>query len=106
MAVFCLAQWRVYVRRGAGSAGADCSHDRGLLAHQPFGWRVHASISRMGLPCLSPHVVGVAKQPQGFVVSRLDTRPNPSVERTHNGGAQCSGPSGVVPQLCAAHVKR
>jgi len=33
-------------------------------------------------------------------------RPNPSIERTHNGGAQCPAPSRVVPPLCAAHVKR
>ena len=33
-------------------------------------------------------------------------RPNPSIERTHNGGAQCLAPSRVVPPLCAAHVKR
>ena len=32
--------------------------------------------------------------------------PNPSVERTHNGGAQWHAPSRVVPPLCAAHVKR
>ena len=32
--------------------------------------------------------------------------PNPSIERTHNGGAQCLAPSRVVPPLCAAHVKR
>ncbi len=31
---------------------------------------------------------------------------NPSIERTHNGGAQCPAPSRVVPPLCAAHVKR
>ena len=33
-------------------------------------------------------------------------RSNPSIERTHNGGAQCLAPSRVVPPLCAAHVKR
>ena len=33
-------------------------------------------------------------------------RPNHSIERTHNGGAQCLAPSRVVPPLCAAHVKR
>jgi len=33
-------------------------------------------------------------------------RPNPSIERTHNGGAQCLAPSRVVTPLCAAHVKR
>ncbi len=33
-------------------------------------------------------------------------RSNPSIERTHNGGAQCLAPSMVVPPLCAAHVKR
>jgi hypothetical protein len=33
-------------------------------------------------------------------------RPNPSIERTHNGGAQCPAPSRVVTPLCAAHVKR
>jgi hypothetical protein len=32
--------------------------------------------------------------------------PNPSIERTHNGGARLRAPSGVVPPLCAAHVKR
>ncbi len=32
--------------------------------------------------------------------------PNPSIERTHNGGAQCLASSRVVPPLCAAHVKR
>jgi hypothetical protein len=32
--------------------------------------------------------------------------PNPSIERTHNGGAQYPDPSRVVPPLCAAHVKR
>jgi len=32
--------------------------------------------------------------------------PNPSIERTHNGGAQCLAPSWPVPPLCAAHVKR
>jgi len=31
---------------------------------------------------------------------------NPSIERTHNGGAQCPAPSRVVTPLCAAHVKR
>jgi hypothetical protein len=34
------------------------------------------------------------------------SRPNPSIERTHNGEAQCPAPSRVVPPLCAAHVKR
>ena len=29
-----------------------------------------------------------------------------SIERTHNGGAQCLAPSGAVPPLCAAYVKR
>jgi len=32
--------------------------------------------------------------------------PNPSIERTHNGGAQCHAPSRAVAPLCAAHVKR
>jgi len=32
--------------------------------------------------------------------------PNPSIERTHNGGAQCPAPSRAVAPLCAAHVKR
>jgi hypothetical protein len=35
-----------------------------------------------------------------------DTRPNPSIEGTHNGGAQCPASSRVVPPLCAPHVKR
>jgi hypothetical protein len=36
----------------------------------------------------------------------LNQAPNPSIERTHNGEAQCLAPSRVVPPLCAAHVKR
>jgi len=36
----------------------------------------------------------------------LNQAPNPSIERTHNGGAQCPAPSRAVPPLCAAHVKR
>jgi len=32
--------------------------------------------------------------------------PNPSVERTHNGGARLFAPSRVAAPLCAAHVKR
>ena len=31
-------------------------------------------------------------------------RPNPSIERTHNGGAQLHAPSRVVAPLCAAHL--
>jgi len=37
---------------------------------------------------------------------RLREGSNPSIERTHNGGAQCPAPSRAVPPLCAAHVKR
>jgi len=33
-------------------------------------------------------------------------RPNPSIEGTHNGGAQLRAPSRAVPPLCAPHVKR
>jgi len=33
-------------------------------------------------------------------------RPNPSVERTHNGGARLLAPSPSAAPLCAAHVKR
>jgi len=36
----------------------------------------------------------------------LNQAPNPSIERTHNGGAQCLAPSRAVAPLCAAHVKR
>ncbi len=43
----------------------------------------------------------------GTVPSELpNASPNPSIERTHNGGAQCLAPSRAVPPLCAAHVKR
>jgi len=78
-------------------------------------------------PCRVPQrrVAGVVQAPASPVppaLSRLATRntgtprhrkwlyatvgPNPSIERTHNGGAQCLAPSRVVPPLCAAHVKR
>jgi hypothetical protein len=33
-------------------------------------------------------------------------RPNPSIERTSNGGAQYHAPSKSVAPLAAAHVKR
>ena len=33
-------------------------------------------------------------------------RPNHSIERTHNGGAQLRAPSSPAAPLCAAHVKR
>ena len=32
--------------------------------------------------------------------------PNPSIERTSNGGAHCHAPSRSVAPLAAAHVKR
>ena len=32
--------------------------------------------------------------------------PNPSIERTHNGGAQWHAPSRSGAPLCAAHIKR
>ena len=38
--------------------------------------------------------------------SMLCASPNLSIERTHNGGAHLRAPSGAVPPLCAAHVKR
>jgi len=40
------------------------------------------------------------------IVCLIEHRPNPSIERTSNGGAQCPAPSRVVTPLCAAHVKR
>jgi len=40
------------------------------------------------------------------VVSLGVQAPNPSIERTHNGGAQCLAPSQPAAPLCAAHVKR
>jgi len=41
----------------------------------------------------------------GFVPF-TDQRPNPSVERTSNGGAHCHAPSKSVAPLAAAHLKR
>ncbi len=35
-----------------------------------------------------------------------DRRPNPSVERTSNGGARCHAPSRSVAPLAAAHLER
>ena len=53
-------------------------------------------------PVASSTVGGRCKE----AVASENERPNHSIERTHNGGAQCLAPSRVVPPLCAAHVKR
>ena len=48
----------------------------------------------------------------GFPSGELTThasghqRPNPSIEGTHNGGAQSRAPSRSAAPLCAPHVKR
>jgi len=43
---------------------------------------------------------------KGQSVRLTKQRPNPSVERTHNGGARFLAPSRSATPLCAAHVKR
>jgi hypothetical protein len=55
----------------------------------------------------SPHIpVSQASQEGVGSVCLPDTRPNPSIEGTHNGGARCPASSRAAPPLCAPHVKR
>jgi hypothetical protein len=71
------------------------------------GW--HASLRIRSTPC-GTTLAGRESDPQCGQRSRFQAlprrRPNPSIERTSNGGAHwCASPSSVAP-LAAAHVKR
>jgi len=59
---------------------------------------------------VNPSIVGRGTsqswKPRLCRARRSSEVPNPFIERTHNGGAQCPAPSRVVTPLCAAHVKR
>ena len=59
-------------------------------------------------PCqpMRPESLRQAPQPPSFGMGRTHASPNPSIERTHNGGAQWRAPSRAAAPLCAAHVKR
>ena len=64
----------------------------------PRAAAVHAASRR-------PPRVCVWRVGKGSVVFS-NQRPNPSVERTHNGEARLFAPSPTAAPLCAAHVKR
>jgi hypothetical protein len=51
------------------------------------------------------HAVASKLMTVGMLVPSL-VRPNPSVERTSNGGARLRAPSTSVAPLAAAHLKR
>jgi len=44
--------------------------------------------------------------PHGHSIRVLEQAPNPSVERTHNGGARLLASPALAAPLCAAHLKR
>jgi len=121
------ANARAFTNRRAGLR-AKCITGRGLRkvgflivaeSHAPsttgFALKsnsMQAHVHRSGTQPRVESVVGrrsrQAPSPAGGedVAASENERPNPSIERTHNGGAQCLAPSRAVPPLCAAHVKR
>ncbi len=57
----------------------------------------------IGLSAHAASAVAAARSAQRAVAGLW---PNPSIERTHNGGAQRRASEALVAPLCAAHVER
>ena len=77
--------------------------------HQSLAIRIGVARGRGRSTQLRVCALGYKGEIQLAVLARSvpSTRwPNPSIERTHNGGAQLRAPSRAVAPLCAAHVKR
>ena len=77
------------------------------------------SLRRVGSPCLKleveceepcrpmrPESLRLVPQSPRFGMGVSRASPNPSIERTANGGAHCHAPSLSVAPSAAAHVKR
>jgi len=92
---------------GCGRVGTGFARAASIGAPGCQGKSELAAVGREVSSCIGAVVAAEEKASVGR--GRLESswvRPNPSVERTHNGGARLFAPSRSEAPLCAAHVKR
>jgi hypothetical protein len=112
-------RFAIAIRRRPARHAPDCQSqkvgaaERKVTSTRPSVRRQRNATAPTPQPCCPTRaVVLLAPQAVSYSLFRSPPSPsppmppNPSIERTHNGGARCPAPSRVVTPLCAAHVKR